>query len=440
MSPPASPQLRIPALILAMALLVVGSLAMATLAPPPPAAARITNPPNGPAASVVDCIRSGPSINPALPSHFSPRFAMACMAGAWSRQSYEFDNQTGDGDASRYFPTIVEFGASANGLTGQRTLASAGSGGTVAGSVSTGSIFGLAYSSGSNPNIPAALPLDMRRDHLFTAAYAKRITRFGIGGPGAIYLIDRVNQRARLYAQVAAVVPGPGTGQQVSAGWPSGFANIPGDGSAGQFINSGAPGVGDLDATPQMGGLHAMEHDEAIRGRIGTVGLGGLALSSDERFLAVVNLHRKTVVWFDTWSAASNPTANVFTPDPAVAGCLGGTDNFRPFALTYHPDDEGNDFAYLGYVCSAETPPLNRENLYAGVLRWQTGVGTASRVLHFRLDAFDGQRDVGRWKSTDGWRTQWMPWQDRLRHPGVSANYHQPMLTSIAFAEDGSML
>ncbi|RRR70945.1 MAG: hypothetical protein EI684_12300, partial [Candidatus Viridilinea halotolerans] len=185
MSPPFLPPPRIPALLVALALLVVGSLAMATLAPPPPAAASITNPPNGPAASVVDCIRSGESRGGN--SQDSPRFAMACMAGAWGRESYEFDRPTDDGDASRFFSSIVEFGASANGLTGQRTLASAGSGGTVAGSVSVGTIFGLAYSSGSHPSLPATHPADMQQDRLFAAAYTKRVTRFGMEGPLSRY-------------------------------------------------------------------------------------------------------------------------------------------------------------------------------------------------------------------------------------------------------------
>ncbi|PDW02596.1 SdrD B-like domain-containing protein [Candidatus Viridilinea mediisalina] len=439
MSSPASPNPaplpppRIPALVVALALLVVGGLAFVLSAPPPPAAARITNPPDSPIASIRRCIQSGESLG--RPSHFSPRFVAACMAGAFDRPSYDFDNAIPD-NAGRTFAILTEFGASSNGRTGHRTLATAGDGGLSGavndGGTGLGTVFGLAYSTGSHPDTHPAL----QGEQIFAASYVKRVTRFGMGGPGAIYVIDRTTREARLYAQVPGVVPGPAGAQ---AG-PAGFANLPGDGSAGVFPNSAFHAY-----TPEMGGLHTFGRDDTTAPHVGRAGLGGLAVSSDERWLATVNLRSRNVVFFDTHSAGSNPTPEEFIINPGVAGCPGGNGDFRPFALTYHPDDEGNDFAYLGYVCSGETHAHEnrRDHLYAGVLRWQAGVGTVSRVLHFRLDAFDAQRATGAWRdgNEDQLSTQWMPWRDAtLFHPGTTSTIQQPMLTSIAFTEAGDML
>src|SRR6185436_12352466 len=86
-----------------------------------------------------------------------------------------------------------------------------------------GTVYGLAYASGINPSAPAFA----QQKRLFSGAFTKMQTRFGPGGPGAIYEINRSTGAVTLYAQVPAVVPGPATVQP----GPAGFPNTPGDGS-----------------------------------------------------------------------------------------------------------------------------------------------------------------------------------------------------------------
>ncbi|MFV9507606.1 MAG: hypothetical protein AB4911_23900, partial [Oscillochloridaceae bacterium umkhey_bin13] len=221
--------------------LMLVSLVFGPGASPRSAQAQIRNAqPTGAVASIVDCIRAGDDLG--RPSEFSPRFAVACLGGAWDRDSYDYDTPTPNGDAPRTFPAVKTFGdgkPDAPGEPGHITIGSLGNSGTEVGDIGLGAVFGLAYTSGTNPAAPAA----MRRGQVFAAAYHKRITRFGDGGPGAIYRLDTLTNSETLYAQIPNVVPGP-----------TGAPGNPGDGSRTTWPNG-------LAYSPTMGGVHSYAHD-----------------------------------------------------------------------------------------------------------------------------------------------------------------------------------
>ena len=413
---PQSHRRRFPWLPGAMTLLLLGSF-LAGLGLIPASAQIDNNQPTSPVASIVDCIRAGSDRGGASDS--SPRFAVSCFGSSWSRSTYNFDAASAEGDAPRTFPAIMSFGDSkpeaSNGFTGRSTWASQGNDGTEPGDIGIGATFGLAYSSGTNPAIPATAPAEARHARLFAAAFAKRVTRFGPGGPGAIYLIDRATGSERVYATLPNVVPGP-----------DGFPGDPGDNSRATFVSQDY-GVG---YSPEMGGLHTYGEDELIPPYIGKVGLGGMAVDSTEQYLGVVNLNNRTVYVFNTWAANPAPPYPLVL-DPNVASCPGGSGDFRPFALKYRTDGNGANYGYVGYVCSGESRQL-RSDLRAGVIQW--GASTPqTRVLDFALDAFDAQR-----ANQD--RTRWYPWNNAIFIGSSGTTRQQPLLTDIDFAEDGSML
>jgi uncharacterized repeat protein (TIGR01451 family) len=405
---------RSPRWLVGVLVLLVLSLLVGICGSHPAAAQLVNNQPSSPVASVVNCIRAGTDLG--LPSDKSPRFAVACMGGAWDRPSYNYDLPSANGDAARTFPAVYAFGdgkPDAPGEPGHVPIAALGDNGSQAGDVGVGTVFGLAYSSGTNPAGAALAAATHPR--LFMSAYQKRITRYGAGGPGAIYVHDQLTNVEQLYVQIPSVVPGPlgapgNPGDGSSATWPSE--------ALGEPYSSG------------MGGVHTGAHDEIGFPLVGKVGLGGLAMDSAEQYLLTLNLNTRTVYAINTWSATPTPQYPLVLP-AAVAGCPGGAGDFRPFALQYQPDAAGTDYGYAGYVCSGETRQL-RSDLRAGVLRWQVGVGGVSRVLDFALDAFDAQR------GNQG-NTIWQPWSAAL-YSTYPTERQQPLLTSLAFAEDGSML
>ncbi|NNJ12202.1 DUF11 domain-containing protein [Chloroflexales bacterium ZM16-3] len=409
----------------AAVLLIIGVI-LASIGGGVPAAAQIDNTePTSPVASIVSCIRSGADLG--LPSHVSPQFAISCFGAAWDNETYNTDTAGVNGDATRSYTAVIGFGDGKpddhSSEPGHTPIASAGDNGTQAGDSGVGAVYGLAFTSGTNPAIPATAPAEARHPRLFMSAFEKRVTRFGGGGPGGIYVHDRTTNTERLYVQIPAVVPGPASAQP----GPAGFPNTPGDGSLASFLEP-APG---FPYSPERGGVHGWRHDNQGVNLAGKVSLGGLAMDSNERYLIVLNLNNRTVYAVDTWSATPTPQYPLALP-ASVAACPGGDANFRPFAVSYHADSTGADFGYAGYVCSGETT-LNRADLRAGVLRWPTsGTIAVTRVLDFPLAAYDAQRG----NSPD---TLWQPWASQVRY-GSDSTYNQPLLADIQFAEDGSLV
>jgi len=347
----------------------------------------------------------------------SPRFAIACSGSAWDRGSYNFSTGTPNGDAPRSNPAVLSFGDAKPdqvGELGHTTLGSLGDDGMEPGDTGLGAVYGLAYSSGTNPAIPAVAPADARRARLFAAAFHKRITRYGVGGPGGVYILDRVTNSERLYVQVPAVIPGSSAIQP----GPAGFPNTPGDGQAVPFPNAAVV----AGYTPEMGGVHSLEHDYIGEGLAGRIGLGDIEMSPSEQYLVTVNLNNQRIYIIDTWAA--NPQASMFSfaINQAAAACPGGVTNFRPFGLHYDPDSN----FYVGYVCSGESSG-NRANLRAGVLRYGPVTAFAwVRVLDMDMTSFDAARA--------GFApVQWQTWRNDFQ-------VKQPILADIEIAEDGSMV
>lgn len=348
-------------------------------------------------ASIVDCIRAGADRGGA--SHLSPRFASTCFGSRWSPGGYTDQSVSGRGDSLPSDPALVEFGdgkPDAPGEPGHLSLASLGE---------LGAVYGVASSSGTNPTAPAGVA---RQPRLFVGAFSKRLTRYGSGGPGAIYQLNRATASTSLFVQVPDVVPGP-----------DGLPGDPGDGTVATFPNG-------LTYTPAMGGLHTQFEDRSILPYVSKTGLGDVELDADERFVYAVNLNNRRVYRVDSWSAT--PQASMITlpqvPNPGICGS--GAGDYRPFSLALTSQS-----LYLGYVCSAETTQ-NRAHLSAGVWRYDLTASSwsATPAVSFALQNYDTQRG-----SFAGFPLAWLPWDNAFTsvHP-------LPILAGISFDEQGGMI
>ena len=169
-----------------------------------------------------------------------------------------------------------------------------------------GATWGVAVATGN----PTAATAAAQTGRTFYAAYLKADTKFGPGGPGAVY--------ARL-----------------ADGSVAEFARIPNAG--------GNPG--------SLGGLHQPGFPDP-QVDIGKQGLGDIDIDTAERYLYVVNLFERTVYRIDSWApdTAARTASLVKLVSPPFAGSCASDDDWRPFGLRVTSAS-----LYLGAMCSAES-------------------------------------------------------------------------------------
>ncbi|MFJ4674751.1 SdrD B-like domain-containing protein [Kitasatospora sp. NPDC088783] len=229
----------------------------------------------------------------------------------------------------------------------------------------TGNVFGLAWDR------------DGRR--LFSSAQAKRDTRYGPGGPGAIYVTDPAKRTTAL------------------------FATVPDAGTA----------------------AHGGDGDPAFLAAAGKESLGGLKLTEDGRDLYVVNLHDRRLYRYDATAASASAPKAVY-PIPS-GGCPAAGD-WRPFGLGMQ-DGTG----YVGGVCSGQSTQ-RLADLRAVVLPFDPATGT------FGAAVLDQPLDHRGTSANDCAGYYWYPWLDTAPSAGVCYFHGEPELGEIGFETDGSML
>ncbi|MEV7214773.1 SdrD B-like domain-containing protein, partial [Kitasatospora cineracea] len=228
----------------------------------------------------------------------------------------------------------------------------------------TGNVFGLSW--------------DRAGRRLFSSAQAKRDTRYGPGGPGAIYVTDPVKKTTSLFA----TVPDAGTT------------------------------------------AHADGGDAGFLAAAGKESLGGLKLTEDGLDLYVVNLHDRRLYRYDaTAPTASAPKAVYAIPS---GGCP-SADDWRPYGLGMQ-----DGVGYVGGVCSGQSTGKITD-LRAVVLPFDPATGA------FKAAVLDQPLDHRGTSPTPCAGYYWYPWSD-TQPAGVCYFHGEPELGEIGFETDGSML
>jgi hypothetical protein len=207
-----------------------------------------------------------------------------------------------------------------------------------------------------------------------------------------------------------------------------------------------APGGRGLAAS-----IYTKSNDAATYDQIAKVGLGGLELSDDGRYLYTVNLYTKQLIKVDLQNAytpvvptAANVTAYTL---PAVT-CTNGTS--RPWALKFYRGK-----IYLGLVCSAETTLPVADNAGTTTIN-ETANNLTASIFEFNpaTSAFNttpilqqNLNYVRKSPNADGTCANfkgWYPWTASIFNicgSGSMSNvYPQPILSDIDFDTDGSMI
>ncbi len=178
-------------------------------------------------------------------------------------------------------PTIVGVEHDFNNSSATRKIAS---------KEETGSVWGIDYS--------------LSKGLVYSAAFVKQYAVLTASGPGAIFQ-----------------------------------TSIKGSPSTSLFTDVSNLGV-------DVGTLSIADVDNCDYGtQVGRVGLGGLALSIDEKWLYTVNLNNNSLVKISTGNPIAGTTSEFQIPDP---GCSDG--DYRAFAIN---NNEGT--LYIGVTCTAET-------------------------------------------------------------------------------------
>ncbi|MEU6610172.1 SdrD B-like domain-containing protein, partial [Streptomyces shenzhenensis] len=233
---------------------------------------------------------------------------------------------------------------------------------------------------------------------LFTAAYAKRGTKYGPGGPGAIYRTNPANGQTALFTKV----PNPGTTEH--------------------------------DANTNM--------DLAFNPVVGKESLGDLDISPDGKDLYVVNLHDRRLYRYDAMqAAAAEPKASYSIPDP---GCAANGD-WRPFGLGIQ---DGK--VYVGGVCSAQSTG-NKADMRAVVRAFDPTTGQFTNTVMDQPLTFAR----GGYSPTPGTEAAvpctglaWYPWTNTrpATQNGVACTPGKPIvqpeaeLSDIDFETNGDMV
>ncbi len=228
------------------------------------------------------------------------------------------------------------------------------------------------------------------------------------------------------------------------------------DGAGGSFINSfdlagvtpanGGAAI-DLGTVLRTGSADytlpdnnsSDSHDIDAFSKAGKVGFGDTDLASDGETLWLTNLHQRALVTVDVSNPAVYPgTVNQYPLDgfANVPTCTNGV--LRPWGIGFDKNK-----GYVGCVCTGEDNGTIA-NTQAYVLSFDPSNPTSfTTEVNFDLDY---SRELAVRFTTANSDGEWQPWVDTWSETGFPDSqtgevaYPQPLVSDIAFAENGDMI
>ncbi len=276
-----------------------------------------------------------------------------------------------------------------------------------------GSIWGAAY--------------QPTHDRMFVGAFTKRHVGFGPRGEDGVYVLDYTTTPASVVGgfDLQGKVP-------VNGGAAIDLGTVQRTGSADFTLPSFPNGLSiDLDAFD----------------KVSRVSYGDLEMTEDGSTLWLVNLHQRALISVDVSGVLAALPGKVYQYRledlPGGPQCRGGS--FQPFAIQMH---QGR--GYVGGVCTAEFSQ-DPDDLVAYVLSFDPEAPENGLQLEIDFDLYQASREFSTVRD-DGTVTRngtWRPWRRTWAEGGMTVTnpylgYYftsaQPVLTSIDFTADGSMV
>lgn len=162
-----------------------------------------------------------------------------------------------------------------------------------------GTTFGLAYHRASR--------------RILVSAYMKKHAKFGPGGPGAIYQIDRNTNAVSEFVNLNTIF-GPTT----------------------------------VGTDPHNPNNYNTDNGQATWNAVGKIGFGGMTLSDDEEYLFAMNLANRRLYRIPTSGALNSSTITSVPFPTSMPNCTTASE-VRPFAVSKYAGS-----IYVGAICSRE--------------------------------------------------------------------------------------
>lgn len=230
---------------------------------------------------------------------------------------------------------------------------------------------------------------------IFVSAYMKKHAKFGPGGTGAIYQINRNTNVVSEYVNLNTVF-----------------------------------GANTAGANPHNTADYNTDNGQATWDAVGKIAFGGMAISDDQSNLYTMNLADRRLYRIPTTGTLNSTTIQSVAFPTTMPNCTAAVE-VRPFAVSWY---EGT--IYVGAVCSRETSlTTTSTNLraYVYTLNPSTFTFSASPVIEFQLN-------YPRLETDPGLSAAWLNWRTTYQTiSGAHFIYPQPMLTDIEF-DRGNMI
>lgn len=238
-----------------------------------------------------------------------------------------------------------------------------------------GTTFGLAYN--RNANV------------VYAAAFLKKHAKFGPGGTGAIYQVNRNTGAVSEYVNLNTVF-----------------------------------GANTAGANPHDVTNYDFDNGNTTWDAAGKIALGGMAISDDMANLFVINLADRKLYKIPTSGTLDSATITSSAFPATFTDCTTAS-NVRPFAVAFY---EGQ--LYLGAVCSGQsgTATTNRLRMYVLQADPSTLVINAAPLINQRFNYTRAEIDPGA-------SAAWNNWAATFTNLAAQGNfvYPQPMVTDLDF-------
>jgi len=296
---------------------------------------------------------------------------------------------------------------------------------------------------------------------IFTTAFVKRHAGLGPMGSGGIYMLtptpnsftvtqfydmDASANVGQYRTRAGSGAPNYGNGTSFS---------INGSGSIATYLGaidnvSGAPiGMGVIGENGSLGrNLPAdrtiSNNDPGAFDQVGKVGLGGIDISDDGRFLFIMNLYDRKLYRLEL-NNAYNPSSVISVSSYSLPSIAVTNGVLRGFAVKFSRNQ-----VFVGAVSTGENGGVNTvggtTNLFAYVFELTNpNLNTAAfNPAPILTQALNYTKGAALANGATPYCTQWYPWTNNtqaLSTPAFSEScYPTPMLTDIEFSDRGDMI